>query len=134
MEFIKYNNNPKNKKTGDCVIRAIATATNSSWEYVYSKLSELGIEQGLMINDSKNWQKYLENLGYIKQKMPRRSDRTRYTLEEFATELAEENKIYLVKLAGHLTVIKNKKLIDTWNCSYKSVGNYWVAGGTKNDN
>lgn len=125
MEFIKYNNNPKNKKTGDCVIRAIATATNSSWEYVYSKLSELGIEQGLMINDSKNWQKYLENLGYIKQKMPRRSDRTRYTLEEFATELAEENKIYLVKLAGHLTVIKNKKLIDTWNCSYKSVGNYW---------
>ena len=125
MEFIKYNNNPKNKKTGDCVIRAIATATNSSWEYVYSKLSELGIEQGLMINDSNNWQKYLENLGYIKQKMPRRSDRTRYTLEEFATELAEENKIYLVKLAGHLTVIKNKKLIDTWNCSYKSVGNYW---------
>ena len=115
----------KKKKTGDCVIRAIATATNSSWEYVYSKLSELGIEQGLMINDSKNWQKYLENLGYIKQKMPRRSDRTRYTLEEFATELAEENKIYLVKLAGHLTVIKNKKLIDTWNCSYKSVGNYW---------
>lgn len=125
MEFIKYNNNPKNKKTGDCVIRAIATATNSSWEYVYSKLAELGIKQGLMINDSKNWQKYLESLGYIKQKMPRRPDGTRYTLEEFATELAEENKIYIVKLAGHLTVIKNKNLIDTWNCSYKSVGNYW---------
>lgn len=125
MEFIKYNNNPKNKKTGDCVIRAIATATNSSWEYVYSKLAELGIKQGLMINDSKNWQKYLESLGYIKQKMPRGPDGTRYTLEEFATELAEENKIYIVKLAGHLTVIKNKNLIDTWNCSYKSVGNYW---------
>ena len=59
--------------------------------------------------------------------MPRRSDRTRYTLEEFATEIAEENKIYLVRLAGHLTVIKNKNLIDTWNCSYKSVGNYWIV-------
>lgn len=126
MEFIKYNNNPKNKKTGDCVIRAIATATNSSWEYVYIKLAELGIRKGLIINDSNNWQKYLEILGYEKQKMPRRSDRTRYTLEEFATEIAEENKIYLVRLAGHLTVIKNKNLIDTWNCSYKSVGNYWI--------
>lgn len=127
MEFIKYNNNPKNKKTGDCVIRAIATATNSSWEYVYIKLAELGIRKGLIINDPNNWQKYLEILGYEKQKMPRRSDRTRYTLEEFATEIAEENKIYLVRLAGHLTVIKNKNLIDTWNCSYKSVGNYWVV-------
>ncbi len=127
MEFIKYNNNPKNKKTGDCVIRAIATATNSSWEYVYIKLAELGIRKGLIINDPNNWQKYLEILGYEKQKMPRRSDRTRYTLEEFATEIAEENKIYLVRLAGHLTVIKNKNLIDTWNCSYKSVGNYWIV-------
>ena len=127
MEFIKYNNNPKNKKTGDCVIRAIATATNSNWEYVYIKLAELGIRKGLIINDSNNWQKYLEILGYEKQKMPRRSDRTRYTLEEFATEIAEENKIYLVRLAGHLTVIKNKNLIDTWNCSYKSVGNYWIV-------
>lgn len=127
MEFIKYNNNPKNKKTGDCVIRAIATATNSSWEYVYIKLAELGIRKGLIINDPNNWQKYLEILGYEKQKMPRRSDRTRYTLEEFATEIAEENKIYIVRLAGHLTVIKNKNLIDTWNCSYKSVGNYWIV-------
>ena len=127
MEFIKYNNNPKNKKTGDCVIRAIATATNSSWEYVYIKLAELGIRKGLIINDPNNWQKYLEILGYEKQKMPRRSDRTRYTLEEFATEIAEENKIYLVRLAGHLTVIKNKNLIDTWNFSYKSVGNYWIV-------
>lgn len=134
MKFIKYNKNPKNRKTSDCVIRAIATATNNSWEYVYSKLAEQGIKKGLMINDSKNWIKYLEELGYKKQAMPRRKDRTRYTLEEFATELAEENKTYIVKIAGHLTVIKNKDLIDTWNCSYKSVGNYWVIGDKKYDN
>lgn len=134
MEFIKYNNNPKKKKTGDCVVRAIATATNSSWEYTYSKLAEFGIKQGYMISDDRNWQKYLESLGWIKQKMPRRTDNTRYTLEEFVTELAKENQIYVIRLAGHLTVIKDKKLIDTWNCSYKSVGNYWIIGGTINDN
>ena len=110
MEFIKYNKNPKNKKTNDCVIRAIATATNSSWEYIYSKLAEQGLKNGLMINDRRNWIKYLKNLGYEKQAMPRKEDRTRYTLEEFATEIAEEDKIYIVKLARHLTVIKNKNL------------------------
>ena len=35
MKFIEFNINPKNKRTKDCVIRAIATATNSSWEYIY---------------------------------------------------------------------------------------------------
>ena len=134
MKFIEFNNNPKKRKTGDCVVRAIATATNSSWEYVYKELAEAGIKKGLMINSDENWKKYLEDLGFKKQKMPRRDDRTRYTLEEFCTEIAEEEKIYIIKLAGHLTVVKNKNLYDTWNCSYKSVGNYWIIEGAKNDN
>lgn len=134
MKFIEFNNNPKKRKTGDCVVRAIATATNSSWEFVYKELAESGIKKGLMINSDENWKKYLETLGFKKQKMPRRDDRTRYTLEEFCTEIAEEEKIYIIKLAGHLTVVKNKNLYDTWNCSYKSVGNYWIIEGAKNDN
>ena len=51
MNFIEFNINPKNKRTKDCVIRAIATATNSSWEYIYRELAELGIKKGLMINE-----------------------------------------------------------------------------------
>ena len=64
MEFIRYNNNPKNKKTGDCVVRAIAFVTNRSWEFVYMALAQLGVDSGLMMNNNKNWQKYLEILGY----------------------------------------------------------------------
>ena len=128
MKFIEFNINPKNKKTGDCVIRAIATATNSSWEYIYRELAELGIKKGLMINDSKNWKAYLKKLGYEQQKMPRRDDKTRYTLEEFCDELAEDNQIYIIKVARHLTVVKDKNLYDSWNCSHKSVGNYWIKG------
>lgn len=35
MEFVRYNNNPKQNKTSDCVIRAISFATNKSWEDIY---------------------------------------------------------------------------------------------------
>ena len=131
MRFIEFNINPKNKITKDCVIRAIATATNKTWESVYRELAELGIKKGLMINDRNNWKAYLKNLGYEKQNMPRREDRTRYTLEEFCDELAEDNQIYIVKVANHLTVVKEKSLYDTWNCSRKSVGNYWIIGSSK---
>lgn len=133
MEFIKYNKNPKNKRTGDCVIRAISEATNNTWENVYMELAKLGIEQGLILNDTANWRKYLEILGYKQEKMPRRKDNTRYTVEEFCVELAEPNKTYIVKVANHITLVRNKNLYDTWDCSYKSVGNYWTIGGSKND-
>ncbi len=128
MEFVNCNNNPKNKITNDCVIRAIALATNNKWENVYRELAEQGIKKGLMINDRNNWKAYLKSLGYEQQKMPRKVDRKRYTLKEFCEELAEKDKIYIVKVAGHLTCIKDKKLYDTWNCSNKCVGNYWIEG------
>ena len=126
MKYIEYNINPKNKKTGDCVIRAIAFAKNKEWEKIYLELAEQGIRKGLMLNDPRNWKKYLDNLGYKVQKMPRKINNKRYSLEEFCDKIAEEDKTYIVKIASHLTAVKDKNLYDTWNCSRKYVGNYWV--------
>lgn len=126
MEFIKYNNNPKQNKTNDCVIRSISLALNKSWEDVYKDLCNLGCKKALMPNDNKTWQAYLKQLGYTKEKMPKKLNNKRYTLQEFADKIAKENFIYIISIAKHLTVIKNKKLYDTWDCSYKCVGNYWI--------
>lgn len=124
--FIKYNNNPKNKKTGDCVIRAISFATNNTWENTYRELTELGIKNCLILNDTNNWRKYLKLLGYEQQKMPRKADNTRYTVHEFCNQLAKKDVTYIIKVANHITVVKDKDLYDTWDCSNKSVGNYWI--------
>lgn len=126
MDFIKYNNNPKQKKTNDCVIRAISLATGKSWQEVYRELAEQGIKCGLMINDRTNWKTYLKHLGYNMEKMPRKYNNKRYTVEEFVDEIAHKNWTYIVKVANHLTVVKDKKLYDTWDCSHKCVGNYWI--------
>jgi hypothetical protein len=119
MELI--NNGKKGKC--DCVVRAISSATGKSWDEVYLSLSELGFELKDMPNSKPVWRKYLEQLGFKKQKMPRRSDNTRYTVEEFSDELC---KNALVSVAQHLTYVKDGKLLDTWNCGYASVGNYWT--------
>lgn len=50
IKYVNYNANPKNRKTGDCVIRAIARATNQSWETVYAALCELGAKMKDMSN------------------------------------------------------------------------------------
>ena len=126
MEFIKYNANPKGKKTGDCVIRAICTALNEKWEDTYKGMLDIALKTGYAISCKENYTKYLSAKGYDIQKMPRRKDNTKYTVKEFADELADRNKIYVLNLANHVTIIKNKNLYDLWNCSKKSVGNYWI--------
>lgn len=126
MEFVKYNNNPKQKITTDCVIRAISFATDKTWEDVYRDLVELGIGNGLMVNDRKNWKTYLKKLGYNMEKMPKTLDNKRYTVEQFADEIAHKGWTYIVKITNHITVIKDKKLYDIWNCKNKCVGNYWI--------
>lgn len=126
MRYIEYNHNYKNKRCNDCVIRAIGFATNKDWCSVFEDLSKYAMKQGLVMNDRRIIKKYINYLGYPTQKMPKRKDNTRYTVQEFADELAEPNATYILLVAHHLTVIKNKNLYDTWNCSNKSVGNYWV--------
>lgn len=126
MEYVKYNCNPKNKITNDCVVRAISLAIGKSWEDVYKDLAEQGIKKGLMVNDRNNWKYYLKRLGYKMEKMPKKLNNKRYTVEEFVDDIAENNLTYILKIASHLTVVINKKLYDTWNCKNKCVGNYWI--------
>lgn len=125
MEFVAYNANPRQRKTGDCVVRALSLALNKSWETVYRELLEVALETNYSIGSKDTIKIYLERQDIHMEKMPKRADNTRYTVREFCDELAKPKKTYLLLVAHHLTCARNKNLYDTWNCSRKSVGNYW---------
>ena len=132
MEFINYNANPKNKKTGDCVIRAISTALNQDYWKTLDEMVEVTKKTGYYMSYKNGFEAYLKSKGYEKQKMPKRPDNTRYTVEEFADELAMPCYNYILNVANHLTCLKGQDLYDIWNCSRKSVGNYWIISKDKN--
>ena len=127
MKFINYNANPKGRRTGDCVIRAIAFALNKSWIDTYRALFENTLKTFYSISSKDNYKSYLKSIGCEMQKMPRKPDRKRYTVSEFCDEIAEPRKTYIISVANHLTCIRDKALVDTWNCGSKSVGNYWIV-------
>ena len=128
MEFVQFNANPKGWKTGDCVVRAISKATNTSWEVTYLRLCEIGASKCRMPNDKIVFELLLKNLGWQKHKMPRHSDNSRYTVRELADEFPTDEMI--VSVAHHLSFVSYGTLIDTWNCGSKSVGNYWTRIGS----
>lgn len=125
--FRYLNLNPKGHFAGDCVVRAIAAFLNWDWKRTYESLASRGIKHGYMINDDKNFQSFLAEMGYVKHKQPRFEDGSKYTAGEFCTLLAVPGNTYILRLANHLTFIgPDCRIWDTWDCSKKSVGNYWV--------
>lgn len=122
--FIFHNENPKGLlSAADCVIRAISKGIGKSWEQVLEDLLQIALKVKDTPTSDRVYGKYLEDLGYPKQKQPRKKDNTKYTTDEFAKKF---NKgIFIISLANHLSVVIDGKIYDTWNCSNKSVGNYW---------
>ena len=122
--FTFHNANPKGKlRAADCVPRAISTATGISWEEATRVLTEEAIKQYAVLNEKSVYDKWLTQNGWTKNKQPRKADNTKYTVEEFAA--INDKGTYVVGVANHLTVVVDGQILDTWNCSYKTVGNYW---------
>ena len=123
--FRFYNANPKNKlSAGDCVVRAISFASGLDWDTVYTGLCEIGMNMKMMPNDRKVFDKYLEDIGFVKRKTPKNAYGCRYTVEQLARH--NPNMLTILSTSNHLTAIKDGKVVDTWDCGFKCVGNYWV--------
>lgn len=129
--FRFYNANPKNRIGGDCVIRAICTALNQSWEQTVREMTELGIKEGRVLNDQSLFPKYLEKKGWKKMPQPRKDDGTKYTGKEFCEEVREYPFNYpasiIANIGGHHTVaIIDGRVWDIWDSTDGCIGNYWI--------
>ena len=122
--FTFYNANPKGKFTCDCVLRAICTALDESYNQILKEMIDMSIDTGYEYTDSKCIEKYLESKGWIKNKQPRKSNNKKYTGEEFCRSFKET---CIANIGGnHIVCIKNGKVHDTWNSTGGCIGNYWT--------
>lgn len=134
--FHYYNANPHNRKGGDCVVRAICTALEQSWERTVRELTEVGIKHGFVLNDLHTISKYLELKGWEKMPQPRKDDNTKYTGAEWCDRIQEDIifasngyqlKRIVANLGGNHTVaIIDGKVNDIWNSTGGCIGNYWI--------
>ena len=125
-EYYEYTNvNPKNKFGGDCVVRAIANATNQTWEQTVREMTELGIKLGFVLNDHHVYEKYLLLKGFVQAKEPRDVYNQKITVVEFIRKYKENNVIVMNVGSHHVSCIKNGKVNDIWDCSKETMHKYW---------
>lgn len=114
------NKNPKARDVNDCVIRSISCAENRSWGDVYDELSRLAKEQGILLDDVRFVEPYLDS----------KYERTCYKNNGFALSVGDFIKqnsygTYLLTMQGHITCVKDGVLYDTWDCRNKIVWCAW---------
>ena len=149
----KYNANPKGWKTGDCVVRAISTATNKSWDDVFIGLNEIAFKKKRVFNDPIVYTEYLKQLGWDKKAQPRfyeygcgcKVGMSKQTVNEFIDyingdlQINRKTDAYIITVAHHMTCVKfdntlgKFELYDIWDCGNKTIRNYWIREGERNN-
>lgn len=125
MEFIKYNANPKKwKHEGDCVIRALASATQKKWEEVYKELSDIGLKKCRTSISNEVIDAFLKQYNFATMKQEKDSYGRWIDVESLVERFP--NSILVIHCRGHLTVAIRDKLIDTWNCSSQKAGKFYI--------
>lgn len=116
--FRYYNANIYNNNIEDCTIRAISVAENISWDKAYRKLSDYARQRGLMLSSVQSIESYLDDNYY-------RFCNYNITVGEFARRYNKGT--YLVTMRGHITVIINGVIIDTFDCSNRKMWCAWIV-------
>lgn len=120
--YKEYNNNPKNKKAGDCVVRAFALASGKTWDATLTDLYNIAMQIKYMVNDKQVYTRYAESLGFIACKIELKNGH-KPTVKTFTED--RPSGIYILRIANHLVTVKDGVYYDSWDCGYKSVYTYW---------
>lgn len=121
--YIEKNLNPSGKKTSDCAIRAVAAATDQSWDKVYMDLANTGFQLKKEMSDVDTVDRYLTSLGFITGKIKVAKGQHRPTVEGFARN--NPDKVAVLRVANHLTCCAYGNYVDIWDCGDCSVYKYW---------
>ncbi len=125
MYFAKYNINPKKWHSGgDCVVRALCYATQTSWEKVYDELCYLGKKKCRMPNDPCVYKIFLKKHGFIEHKQLKNDFGSWLKVKDLINRY--QNVIIVIHCAHHLTAAINGFQIDTWDCTSKPAGKFYI--------
>lgn len=128
LRFNNQNVNPKNRKTGDCATRALASLLGIAWDDALKLQCQEALKSKYDPTSHQVIGKIVEQWGWVKMKQPRKANGRKYTVKEMdAVEDAKHrDRRILCNVANHYVVIEGDRYIDTWDSGGKTVGNYYV--------
>lgn len=114
--YAYVNPNPREKKVGDCTVRAISLALDKTWEEVYLDLCVQGYMMLDMPSSNDVWGKYLIDKGW---KYYRLQDTCPfcYTINNFCED--HKSGTFIVATGTHVVCVKDGIYYDSWDSGDK---------------
>jgi len=121
--FIKENVNPEKKKTGDCVIRAIAKAEGKPWLVVFDSLVDIARKTYSSPSYKDVYGMYLGRYKKVTATYAENGKKKYYTVGQ----VAKWDGTYIINVRKHLTTVIDGNIYDIWDTTHKKALNIWKA-------
>ena len=120
--WVRCNPNPLGKTTSDCVVRAIAIATEQSWKRTYRELAELGEIEAEMPNANSVWGLYLKQRGATQFLLPESCPQC-ITVRAFCERFPAG--IYVIGTGSHAVAVIDGDYYDAWDSGNEVPSYFW---------
>ena len=110
--WVRCNPNPIGRETGDCVIRAVAIATDQSWRKTYRDLCLLGEIHGDLPNSNMIWGMYLRERGAKQFLLPETCPEC-ITVRAFCDRYPDG--VYVIGTGTHAVCTIDGDWYDSWD-------------------
>jgi len=111
-EWVYDNPNPRNRRTDDCVVRAVSIASGQTWDETYAGVALTGLALSDMPNMNHVWRFYLRGLGF-KRKEIQDTCPDCYTVNDFADE--HPHGRYVLGTGTHAVAVVDGRVMDTFD-------------------
>lgn len=125
--YIEFQNNPCGRRVGDCAVRALSKALDTTWESAYLMLAMNGLQMCDMPSSDSVLGSVLRQNGFERHALSNTCPDC-YTAEEFCKEFPTGT--YVLFFGGHVACVKDGDLYDAWDSSNETPQFYWY----RNDN
>lgn len=122
MAYKEHNNNPLKISVGDCVIRAISTILEETWENTYVELMSYGLLMSDMPSSNSVWGAYLKSKGFKRSAVSNLCPDC-YTIKDFVSEHPKGK--YILATGTHVVAVINGDYYDTWDSGDEIPVYYW---------
>lgn len=120
--WIKCNPNPLGKQTSDCVVRAIAIATDKSWRRVYRELCNLGDVECEMPSANIVWGLHLSEMGGRQFLLPESCPQC-ITVRAFCEKYPQG--VYVIGTGTHAVAVIDGDYYDAWDSGNETPSYFW---------
>lgn len=120
--YIHHNPNPNGIYVEDCVVRAIATATERAWDDVYIDLILQGYILKNMPSVNTVWGEYLSSIGFERYPVLDRCP-VCYTIQDFCRD--NPKGTFILATGSHVVAVIDGDYYDAWDSGHEVPSSVW---------